>query len=551
MVYREKTKDELIKEIKLLKKRRITTGIKSTEIEQIIQKARVYAESIVETLREPLIVLDANLMVVSANDCFYQLFKISPDQTVGRSIYDLGNRQWNIPTLHHLLDNILPNNKFFNDYKIEHEFETIGPKVMLLNARRLDDVQMILLVIEDITAREKHIDELRDSENRYRIQFEQNRDALFLANAKTGILADCNQAAVKLMGWTKSEIVGSHQKKLHPPEKLDGKFTKSFKKHLSGGDILEAKIINKTGEIRDVTIKAGRINISKKDYILANFRDVTEQKKIERELKIKSFSVESAINPIAINDLNGKFIYVNPAFLKMMGYDNDSKILEMMPTDISADQEYTSTIISSVKKNGGWRGAERIKKKDGSIIDAELFSSLIKDDKQKPICIMASFIDITKQKRIEAALEKSQKGIHNGEMIIKQKNFALAELIEHLERAKTKTKEDIAINIREFIMPILHKLRAKGSPPKYIDLLEHHFYELTSSFGRSIIDKQNKLTPREIEICSLIESGLSSKEISKLINVSIQTIDKHRINIRNKLGLVHKKANLASFLKDI
>jgi PAS domain S-box-containing protein len=121
------------------------------QTEQVAKKAREYAESIVETVREPLIVLDTGLKVISANHSFYQTFKVNPEETKGQFIYDLGNRQWDIPKLRTLLEDILPKNNVFDNYEIEHNFETIGPKTMLLNARRLDTAQMVLLAIEDIT----------------------------------------------------------------------------------------------------------------------------------------------------------------------------------------------------------------------------------------------------------------------------------------------------------------------------------------------------------------------------------------------------------------
>jgi PAS domain S-box-containing protein len=131
--------------------------------QQAIEEARVYAENIVETIREPLIVLDTDLKVISANRSFYQTFKVDHKETQGRFIYDLGNRQWDIPELRQLLEEILPRNNTFDDYEIEHDFETIGPKTMLFNARRLVTMHMILITIEDITDRKKIEMELKEA----------------------------------------------------------------------------------------------------------------------------------------------------------------------------------------------------------------------------------------------------------------------------------------------------------------------------------------------------------------------------------------------------
>ncbi|MFZ5571755.1 MAG: sigma-54 interaction domain-containing protein [Thermodesulfobacteriota bacterium] len=124
-------------------------------------------DTILGSVREPLVVLDSDLKVVRANDAFYQTFHVKPEKTEGKIIYDLGNRQWDIPKLRELLENILPQNTKFNDFEVEHTFETIGRKIMHLNARRiygkLKKPQMILLAIEDVTEREyykRHLEEL-------------------------------------------------------------------------------------------------------------------------------------------------------------------------------------------------------------------------------------------------------------------------------------------------------------------------------------------------------------------------------------------------------
>ncbi len=112
-------------------------------------------EDIIETVREPLLVLDSDLRVLKATRSFYDSFKVTPGETIGNLIYDLGNRQWDIPSLRTLLEEILPQDNKFEDYKVEHVFSSIGHKVMLLNARRIAQAgsgpQLILLAIEDIT----------------------------------------------------------------------------------------------------------------------------------------------------------------------------------------------------------------------------------------------------------------------------------------------------------------------------------------------------------------------------------------------------------------
>ena len=137
-------------------------GTQNENLEQLvaeIEEARVYAENIVETVREPLVVLNADLKVLTANQSFYKTFSVAPEDTIGNFIYELGNRQWDIPALRVLFAEILPQATVFDGYEVEHDFPDIGHKVILLNAREISrkgiGSRIILLAMQDIT-QDKH-----------------------------------------------------------------------------------------------------------------------------------------------------------------------------------------------------------------------------------------------------------------------------------------------------------------------------------------------------------------------------------------------------------
>lgn len=121
------------------------------------EKSWTYIRTVVDVVREPVLILDEDLSVVAANGSFYDTFQVKPKGTNGRSIYELGNGQWNIPALRKLLKDIVANDTFFQGFQVAHEFPDIGRKVMILNARRIHvegDGQfpaIILLAIEDVT----------------------------------------------------------------------------------------------------------------------------------------------------------------------------------------------------------------------------------------------------------------------------------------------------------------------------------------------------------------------------------------------------------------
>lgn len=134
--------------------------------QQEIQEAREYAECIINAVREPLVVLDVNFKIISVSRSFYDIFKVKPEETIGQLIYDLGNRQWDVPKLRELLENILPKSISFDNFEVEHDFPGLGRRTMLLNARKITrpsgKPNIILLAIEDITESKTILDGLRE-----------------------------------------------------------------------------------------------------------------------------------------------------------------------------------------------------------------------------------------------------------------------------------------------------------------------------------------------------------------------------------------------------
>src|SRR3954447_10531815 len=131
--------------------------------EPLVEDIQDYALNIVDTVREPLLILDTTLRVRSANRAFYQTFHVSPEETENRLIYELGNGQWDIPDLRRLLEDIVPKSSVFDDFELEHTFPVIGRRVMLLNARKLQAGQhgeLLVLAMEDVTQRRRSEEEV-------------------------------------------------------------------------------------------------------------------------------------------------------------------------------------------------------------------------------------------------------------------------------------------------------------------------------------------------------------------------------------------------------
>jgi PAS domain S-box-containing protein len=167
-------------------------ALKRTEV--LITEARDYAEAIIRTVSDPLLILNADLRVHTANEAFYKAFEVSPAETEDRSIFELDRGSWSIPRLRHLLEDILPRHSFFNNFEVTHEFERIGPRTMLLNARTLSETSgqpaRILLGIQDITELLQFQRAMRQSQSRYRALVEASAQIVWTTDASGAVVED-------------------------------------------------------------------------------------------------------------------------------------------------------------------------------------------------------------------------------------------------------------------------------------------------------------------------------------------------------------------------
>lgn len=168
-----------------------------------ISYSRDYAESIIATMHQPLVVLDENLRVKTASAAFYKVFQVNEQETVGELIYDLGNKQWDIPLLRTLLESLLPEKQSFKSFEVEHTFPTLGQRFMLLNASEIyrpkGDEKLILLAIQDITETKKVEDILKNSREHFRKLVKELPAAVYSCDGE-GRINFYNDAAIKIWG---------------------------------------------------------------------------------------------------------------------------------------------------------------------------------------------------------------------------------------------------------------------------------------------------------------------------------------------------------------
>ncbi|MEA2554347.1 MAG: hypothetical protein QOJ65_2523, partial [Fimbriimonadaceae bacterium] len=174
-----------------------------------LKAIETYAQNIVDTVREPLLILDTTLRVRSGNRAFYQAFQVSPEETENQLIYELGNGQWDIPSLRNLLEDIVPKSSVFNDFELEHTFPIIGRRVMLLNARKLEaghHGELLVLAMEDVTAR-KRAEEALLKAGALQSAIFNSANFSSIATDEKGVIQIFNVGAERMLGYTAAEVM--------------------------------------------------------------------------------------------------------------------------------------------------------------------------------------------------------------------------------------------------------------------------------------------------------------------------------------------------------
>ncbi len=378
------------------------------QAEEKMREAKDYAESIIDTLHEPLLVLKPNLRIQSANQAFYNHFQVRKNETVGQRIYDLGNGQWNIPDLKKLLEEVLPENHVFNDYEVTHNFEDIGFRVMLLNARRLDQVQLVLLGIRDITEKKQSEETLRKSEARLQKMVNIEGVGVLIFDASDTLL-DANNTFLHMFGYTREEIKSGtlSWRMLTPPEYI-AVSEQQLRQMEETGRIgpYEKEYLRKDGS-RSWMLFAGA---SLGDGTLVEYcLDISDRKQAEEELRQSEERLRRTLGIETVGvifwDADFRIRQVNQAFLNMAGFSHEEveglTWQELTPEEF---HEASEQAVAELEEKGQSTPYEKqYFRKDGSRWWG-LFAGLKISEEE-----MVEFVlDISGQKQAEEAIRQNE-----------------------------------------------------------------------------------------------------------------------------------------------
>jgi formate hydrogenlyase transcriptional activator len=284
------------------------------QAEETAEKAQKYIESVVETIRDPLVVLTSDLKVISASRSFYETFQVAPEETQGRFIFDLDNHQWDIPALRELLEEIIPQNTHFNNFEVDHAFPRIGRRRMLLNARRIyregKRTDRILLAFEDVTDKKQTEEALKSSEKRYRRLFETAQDGILILDAETGQISDVNPFLVEMLGYSHEDFLGKKLWEIGVFRDIEASKA-AFLELQDKGYVRynDLPLETKDGRPMAVEFVSNVYLVNHRKVIQCNIRDITERKHIaaalqsahnemERRVEERTVELQTALSEI-------------------------------------------------------------------------------------------------------------------------------------------------------------------------------------------------------------------------------------------------------------
>jgi PAS domain S-box-containing protein len=409
--------------------------------ELLVEDIQTYALNIVDTVREPLLILDATLRVRSANRAFYQTFQVSAEETVDQLIYELGNGQWDIPDLRRLLEDIVPKSSVFNDFELEHTFPVIGRRVMLLNARKLQAGQhgeLLVLAMEDVTARKRAEEALLEAGALQNAIFNSANFSSIATDAK-GVIQIFNVGAERMLGYAAADVMN----KITPADISDPQEVITRAKALSAElgtpitpgfealvfkasrgieDIYELTYIRKDGSRFPAIVSVTALRDAPGGIIgyLLIGTDNTARKQVEAERMLLDQRVrdqqfytrsliESNIDALITTDPRGIITDVNKQMEALTGCTRD-ELIGAPFKDYFTDPERAEAGIMRVLGESKLTDYElTARARDGKETVVSYNASTFHDRDRKLQGVFAAARDVTERKRYEQSLQQANR----------------------------------------------------------------------------------------------------------------------------------------------
>jgi PAS domain S-box-containing protein len=397
---------------------------------------------------------------------------------------------------------------------------------------------------------------LRTSEERYRSMVENIHEAIY-ATDEMGRTTYVSPVIESLTGYAPSEIIGQSFAKYVFPEDLE--HTQKRLGEVLSGQVkpTEFRFVKKSGEqMWARTFSKPVFEDGKAVGLRGVLSDITEYKETQEALQASEaryrLLIETMNEGFSIADENGIRIYANKRLCDMLGCEAEEIIGHPVTRFLDqADRKVWAKHFEKRMKGHSSPYEMTLVRKNGERIPAIVSPRPILDDKGVFRGSFAAITEISNLKRTEKALMEREKELKVKTTNLEEMNAALRVLLRRMEEDRREIEENVRLNIQQMVQPYLQKLKAPGlgeRQRKHLATLQANLQEILSPFTHNLLADHPKLTPSELQIANLLRQGKSSKEIADELSLSERTVETHRRNMRNKLGIRDKKTNLRSYL---
>ena len=396
--------------------------------------------------------------------------------------------------------------------------------------------QRVRTLEKEAVKRKQAEEELRHSEIRFRLIIERNADGIVIVD-RNGSVRFANPTAESRLGRKGKELIGE-----------------MFGFPSVGGERSEITIMGNNGRMATAEMRVVDVNWNGETLYIISLRDITDRKRVEKALSESEARYKSQYqsNPI-------------PAYT-WQRIEDDFQLIDFNEAAVTITKGGV-TNLKGIRASEYYKDSKQILRdlskcfNKKTVIRREIFHRLRSTGEAKHFTVIYAYVpndlvlvrteDISKRKLAEKALKNREKELEKKTFELEEINAALSVLLKKMKQEQNETEEKVLCNVKELVEPYLFKLKNTSLDSEqviYLDIIESHVKDIISPFLRRLTSAYLELTPREIEIASLVKEGKTTKDIAELLLLTPRAIDFHRNNLRNKLGLKNKKTNLRAYL---
>jgi PAS domain S-box-containing protein len=538
------------------------------KIEEQLRSGEEMFRTMIHAIQETAFLIRADGDVLIANETVAGRLGETMESIVGKNIFDLVHPDEKI-LRRNVLAKLVQTGKPFRGEIQRGERFLMASANPVFNADK--KVDRVAIFATDITGLKKAQEEIRKSEERMRALLEGSSDMVQVLDEQ-GVLQYVSPSMEKILGYDSKMPLGDSTFKIIHPDDLPG-IQKQFAECLKNPEKpikVQCRCLHINGTWRHIEAWAKNhlANPAIRGIVL-NIRDITGHIEVQERLeaseeKFRSI-VEQSRDGISIIDATGTVIIFNKAMELISGIPADEALgKKIWDVQYQCMTDAYKAIAPYKQFKSGYQ--KFLKTGKSPWLDSNIEVEMVRPDGRRihlqtllfPLRIngtvaYASFNrDVTAYKNAEVVLKQRESELEERAQLLQQKNAALRELMSQVESEKKRTAEQIHTNIDQLVLPLVHRLKTRccEADRVYVEMIEESLGEIVAGSGIGISSAMHHLTQREIEMCTMIRQGITSKEIGRLLNISPRTVETHRNRIRKKLGIDNPVTNLVTFLKN-